>query len=239
MIYGYARVSTQKQNLERQINTLRTVAPDAIIITEKFTGTTTERPEWCKLQKKLRSGDVVYFDEVSRMSRNADEGFQLYKDLYDRGVQLKFVRQPMMDTENFRCVQHIATVGEEIADVYIEATNKVLMLLAERQIKQAFDSAEEEVVSKRRNTAQGVNNRIRKYKEEEVLGLPHEKMMPGRQKGSSIVTKKSIEMKQRIRQMSRDFDGCMTDKDVISTLGIARNSYYRYKKMLLGEETQK
>ena len=236
MVYGYARVSTQGQNLERQINTLRTVAPDAIIVTEKFTGTTIDRPEWSKLQKKLKSGDVVYFDEVARMSRNAEEGFQLYKDLYDKGVQLKFVRQPMMDTENFRCVQHIATIGEEIADVYIEATNKVLMLLAERQIKQAFDSAEEEVTSKRRNTSQGVQNRIRKYKEEELLGLPHEKLMPGRQAGAVIETKKSKEMKEKIRKMSKKFSGCMSDKEILETLGLARNTYYKYLREMKGAE---
>ena len=236
MIYAYCRVSTPKQNIERQIQTMKEVAPDAIVITEKYTGTTTERPEWSKLQKKLKAGDVVYFEEVSRMSRNADEGFKLYKDLYDQGVSLKFVREPMMNTENFRSAQQIATVGEEVADIYIEATNKVLMILAERQIRQAFEAAEIEVESKRRNTSQGVRNRIRKYQEEEIHGVPHEKMMPGRQKGSSIETQKSREMKEKIRKMSKKFSGTMNDRECMEILKLARNTYYKYVREMRGEE---
>ena len=52
----------------------------------------------------------------------------------------------------------------------------------------------------------------------------------GREDGSKVTTKKSVEMKEKIRKMAKSFDGNMTDKEVIETLGIARNTYIKYKK---------
>ena len=79
MIWGYARVSTPKQKLERQVDNIRRAFPDAVIIQEEFTGATLDRPKWNGLETRLKCGDTVVFDEVSRMSRNAEEGMELYK----------------------------------------------------------------------------------------------------------------------------------------------------------------
>ncbi len=86
MIYGYIRVSTMNQNLERQrVNILREY-PNAIIYEEKFSGKTDNRPVFQKLLRSVKEGDTIVFDEVSRMSRNATEGFKDYKALFDRGA---------------------------------------------------------------------------------------------------------------------------------------------------------
>ena len=74
MIYGYARGSTPAQNIERQIRNIRAQYPDAKIYSDVYTGTTSDRPQWNKLLKKLKSCDTIVFDSVSRMSRDADEG---------------------------------------------------------------------------------------------------------------------------------------------------------------------
>ena len=76
--YGYVRVSTMQQNIERQIRSIKERYPDAIIIQDEYTGTKMDRPQWSKLYKTLKAGDVVVFDEVSRMSRDAEEGFKVY-----------------------------------------------------------------------------------------------------------------------------------------------------------------
>ena len=91
-IYGYARISTMKQSIARQIDNIKAKYPDAVIITEEYTGTTTDRPAWNKLRKNLKAGDTVVFDEVSRMSRNAEEGFKLYETLFNEGVNLFFLK---------------------------------------------------------------------------------------------------------------------------------------------------
>ena len=58
-IYGYVRVSTRKQKLDRQITNITSAYPSAIIKSEFYTGTTTIRPEWEKLKKMLRNEDTV------------------------------------------------------------------------------------------------------------------------------------------------------------------------------------
>lgn len=87
-IFGYARISTMKQRIERQIDNIKREYPGAVIITEEYTGTTTDRPKWNKLVEQIKKEYVkgtevtLVFDEVSRMSRNAKEGFEDYKMLW-------------------------------------------------------------------------------------------------------------------------------------------------------------
>lgn len=224
-VYGYARVSTKHQRLDRQVLNITTAYPGAEIVTEKYTGTTLDRPAWNKLYKKLTAGDTVVFDEVSRMSRDADEGAAIYEELYTRGVTLVFLKQPLVNTDNYRqaASASIAKTGEEIADIYIEATNKVLLILARRQIQQAFEQAQAEVDHLHKRVAEGMR----------ASGAPA-KIAEART-GNTYETKRSKEAKVRIRQMAKDFDGTMTDKDVMETLHLARNSYYKYKRELLAE----
>ena len=80
MVYGYCRISTPKQNMERQERNIKSVYPDATIVKEVYTGTKVlGREKLDRLLKKVQFGDVIVFDSVSRMSRNAEDGFALYK----------------------------------------------------------------------------------------------------------------------------------------------------------------
>ena len=88
-VYGYCRISTKKQSIERQERNILKDYPNAIIIKESCTGTKIYgRKEFEKLLKIIKSGDTIVFDSVSRMSRDAEEGFALYEDLYNKGVEL-------------------------------------------------------------------------------------------------------------------------------------------------------
>ena len=79
MKYGYCRISTQTQNIERQVRNILTKYPDARIFQEVYSGTTFQgREQMEKLLKKVKQGDTIIFDSVSRMSRSAGEGFVLY-----------------------------------------------------------------------------------------------------------------------------------------------------------------
>ena len=101
MIYGYARISTDKQNMERQIRNILAVNAQAKIYQEVFTGTkTTGRRKLEALLKRVQSGDTIIFDSVSRMSRDAEEGYALYKELYDKGIRLtELLRGEKIDTQ--------------------------------------------------------------------------------------------------------------------------------------------
>lgn len=230
-VYGYARVSTRHQSLDRQIANIRAAYPNVSeIVTEKFTGTKLDRPAWNRLYKKLTAGDVVIFDEVSRMARNAEEGFSTYRELFSRGVTMVFLKEAHINSDTYKAsieakIPAINVGGEEaeqeLMDGIRDVLNRYIMRLAERQIKIAFSQAEKEVNFLHKRIAEGM----------EASGAG-EKIAKART-GNSYETKKSREMKIRIRQMSRDFDGTMTDRDVMEVLGLARNSYYKYKKQMI------
>ena len=222
-IYGYARISTAKQSIERQERNIKAVYADAIIVKEVFTGTQVDgRVEWDKIYKKVNAGDTIVFDSVSRMSRNATEGVELYMELFNKGVNLVFLKESYINTEVYKSTieQTIGSTGNDIADIYIEATNKVIKLLAEKQIIKAFEQAEKEVQDLRQRTREGI----------ETARLNGKQI--GRADGTTLETKKSVEMKEKIRKMAKSFDGNMTDKEVIETLKIARNTYFKYKKQM-------
>ena len=97
MIYGYCRISRKQQNIERQIRNIKSAYPEAVILQEAYTGTKVEgRKEFEKLLKTVKSSDTIVFDSVSRMSRNASEGFALYQDLLEKNVELVFLKEPHM-----------------------------------------------------------------------------------------------------------------------------------------------
>lgn len=237
VIYGYARVSTKQQKLERQISSIKEQYPDAVIITEKYTGTTTDRPKWnalieeVKRQVALGSDVTIVFDEVSRMARDAKEGFSDYKTFYDMGVSLVFLKERHIDTDNFRQAlqSKVSMTGTDV-DIILEAVNEYLMKLAERQIEIAFEAAQKEVDHLRQRTKEG----IAKAK---IAGV-----QIGREKGSKSgvdfkvnprVIKKAINAKAFIVKHSKFFDGDMTDTQCMAAAGISRGTFYKYKKELI------
>ena len=146
MIYGYARVSTANQKLERQTENIKRDYPDVTLMTEKFTGTTTDRPEWVRLMKKVRAGDTIVFDSVSRMSRNKTEGVEDYFALYNKGVELVFLKEPHINTSVYRNALKTAVplTGTSV-DCILNGINEYLQILAKQQIEIAFDQAQKEV----------------------------------------------------------------------------------------------
>ena len=103
MIYGYCRISTPRQNLERQVRNIRNNYPDAVIVREIYTGTKVQgRKEFTKMLKKVANGDTLVFDSVSRMSRTAQEGYGIYEELYNRGVSLVFLKEPHINTSTYQ-----------------------------------------------------------------------------------------------------------------------------------------
>ena len=98
--YGYCRISTPKQNISRQERNIIELYPAAHIVKEVYTGTkTVGRKEWNKLYKLVKQQAetgkeiTIIFDSVSRMSRNAEEGFKLYEELFNLGIDLVFLKE--------------------------------------------------------------------------------------------------------------------------------------------------
>lgn len=227
MKYGYCRISTRSQNIDRQVRNIIGFCSDTKIIKEIYSGTTQVRPEWQKLLKILKKGDVVIFDSVSRMSRNAEEGFSTYKALYDRGVELIFLKEPYINTSVYKEAmgKSIGLTGTSV-DFILEGINKYFYALTEEQIRLAFIQSEKEVEDMRQRTREGI----------ETARLSGKQI--GRKEGAKITTKKSIETKKIIKKHSKDFYGQLTDKEVMKLADVSRNSYYKYKRELFEELEQ-
>lgn len=97
MIFGYARVSTQEQNLDRQLDAL-TKAGVEEIIQEKMTGTKADRPALNKLLDKLRNGDVIVVTDLTRLSRSTKDLFNLVEQIEKNGANIKSLKESWLDT---------------------------------------------------------------------------------------------------------------------------------------------
>ena len=225
MIYGYTRISTKSQSIERQIRNIKDLYPTAVIVEEVYTGTKIYgRKEFDKLLKKVKAGDTIVFDSVSRMSRNAEEGFELYQDLFNRGIELIFIKEQHINTTTYKqaLTNNVQLTGTTV-DFILEGINKYLLALAKEQIKLAFIQSEKEVKDLQQRTKEGI----------ETARLNGKQI--GQVKGSKLTTKKSIQAKEQIQKYSKDFNGTLKDTEVMKLIGVARNSYYKYKRELVEE----
>jgi DNA invertase Pin-like site-specific DNA recombinase len=229
-IWGYARISRKTQNIERQLRNISTKYPTAIIIKEAYTGTKLQgRKELDKMLTQVKSGDLIIFDSASRMSRNTTEAIELYEDLFNKGVNLEFLKEPHINTDVYKTalqnqIEINATTGNEATDKFIDgiikALNSYTIDLAKEQIKLAFAQAEKEVEDLHQRTKEGL-----------VTAKLNGKQI-GRKTGTKVETKKSKECKEKIQKYNRDFNGQLNDLETIQLIGISMNTFYKYKKEL-------
>lgn len=226
MIYGYLRVSTAKQNIDRQERNILAAYPEADTSYRDFyTGTKTNRPALKNLLKRLKSGDILVCDSVSRLSRNSEEGWNIYKDLFDRGVELIFLNEPHINTSTYKtALANVVPMTGGAVDAILRGVNEYLMLLAQTQIRLAFEQAEKEVSDLHKRTSQGIETA--RLAGKQIGAVP----------GKKLVTKKSVRAKEQIRRLAKDFGGSLNDKECMKLLGITRNTYYKYKKEMKTED---
>ena len=169
-----------------------------------------------KLLKRLKPGDTLVFDSVSRMSRNAEEGVEMYFKLVDMGIMLVFIKERYIDSEVYlsSLKDKIELKGTDEDEIF-KGLNNYFRKLAIKQIQIAFNQSEKEVMDLRQRTKEGL-----------VTAKLNGKQI-GNVKGSKFNTKKSIKSKKQIQKLSRDFQGRNTDREVIAILGISKNSYYK------------
>lgn len=227
MIYGYVRISTKKQVITRQIANILKIYPEAKIYQEIFTGVTSNRPEWNKLKKIVKKGDVIIFDSVSRMSRNAMEGIEEYFNFFEKGIELIFLKEQYINTELYKeqlkLNENLSVEDKDLNDTIIKGIREYLIKLAEKQIIIAFNQSEKEVQDLRERTKEALRER---KKQGIVLGM---------KKGTTFETKKSKKMKVQIEKLSRHFNGNLKDSEVISLLKLSRGTYYKYKKEIINK----
>lgn len=231
--YGYCRISTPQQSIDRQERNIQVKYPNAHISKEAYTGTKIEgRKELDKILKIVKPGDTIIFDSVSRMSRDAAGGVALYEQLFNKGVELVFLKEPHINTATYRealqkQIDVTVNTGDTATDTFIntiiEALKRFQMDLAKKQIELAFAQAEKEVKDLKQRTAEGIQTARLNGKQ------------IGRQQGDKLNVKKKAPAMEQIRKYSKDFNGTLKDKEVMQLVGLARNTYYKYKAELKEE----
>lgn len=232
--WGYARISRRKQSIERQIRNILAAYPEAAIIQEAFTGTKVEgRKEFERLLKMARKAAAdghkvrIIFDSVSRMSRNAQEGFEIYQDLFSQGIDLVFLKESYINTSTYReamerqistNISSGDTDTDDLINSITEAINRYTLKLAEKQIYLAFSQAEKEVQDLHIRTSEGLETA--RINGKQIGGVP----------GRKLNIKKAAAAKEIIKKHCVDFGGSLNDEDTRALAKVARNTYYKYKK---------
>lgn len=101
MVVGYARVSTEQQNLDRQIDMLVEFGVDKRnIYKEKITGTKSNREQLNKMIDELQEGDVVIISDLTRVSRSTKDLLKIVDNIKSKGASIKSIKDTWLDTTN-------------------------------------------------------------------------------------------------------------------------------------------
>lgn len=116
-IYGYARVSSTDQNEERQLLALRARnVPERNIFVDKQSGKDFLRPQYRRLARRLREGDLLYVLSIDRLGRNYEEIQQQWRYLTKEiGVDIVVIDMPLLDTRQGKDL-----MGTFIADLVLQ-----------------------------------------------------------------------------------------------------------------------
>ena len=231
-VYGYCRISTKEQNIERQERNILAEYKDAIIVREAFTGTKIEgRKAFLRLLQTAKAGDTIVFDSVSRMSRDAADGFKLYESLYNNNVNLVFLKEPQINTATYKAAMEtqfetIKTgndAADELTASIMAAVKKYMMRLADEQIRLAFSQSQKEVDYLHQRTREGMETARLKGKQ------------IGQRAGAKLTVKKAAPAKEKIRENCKAFGGSLSDADCMKLAGVSKPTYYKYKKEIAEE----
>ena len=115
--YGYVRVSSADQNEARQLLAMERVqVPSKNIYVDKVSGKDFERPQYCKLVKRLHEGDLLYIISIDRLGRNYEEIQKQWRLLSkDKGVDICVLDMPLLDTRTAKDL-----LGTFISDLVLQ-----------------------------------------------------------------------------------------------------------------------
>jgi len=127
-VWGYARVSSKEQNEDRQIVELQPlVTTESHLLIEKQSGKNFDRPIYKSLKNIMREGDILVVKSLDRLGRNYDQMKEEWKDLSDRGIKIKVLDTPMLDTSKY----DDELMGKFVSDIVLN----VLSFVAENERK--------------------------------------------------------------------------------------------------------
>ncbi|MEE0927045.1 MAG: recombinase family protein [Bacteroidales bacterium] len=218
--FTYKRISTKeergKQKYNRQEQALTRYAKENGIeylaeFQEDESGKSfTHRKEWGKLERLVSAGDTIIFKDISRFTREAENGYRKYMELMEKGVELIFIDNPTISTPYIRQLLQVAKEQSLVAKVSLESTVKLLLIVE-------LDRAEQERIILINRVKQGISASEKKQ---------------GRKTGT--VDKLTDEMRKDIQEYLTD--RTVKQVDIMRKHGISRNTLKKYAEMVKGEQ---
>lgn len=217
--FKYMRISTKeergKQKYNRQEKSIDTYARENEIefvaeFKEDESGKDfVNRKEWQRMEKLLQSGDTVIFKDISRFTREAENGYIKYMELLEKGINLIFLDNPTVNTDYIKELLNVAEQQNLIAKISLENTIKLLLYVE-------LDRAEQERLI--------LINRIK-------AGISASGKKQGRKEGVPI--KLSETLKEDIREYLKDRN--ITKAEVMKKHNISRNTLVKYIDLVKAE----
>lgn len=138
--YFYMRISTKeesdKQSFQRQNKALEKYAEinnlkynSRTVFKDDISGATFNRDDWKALESILKEGDTIIFKEISRFTRQAEEGYEKYMYLMNKGIHLVFLDNPTVSTDYIKQLTSIANSQELVTKTALEGTIKLLLIV--------------------------------------------------------------------------------------------------------------
>ena len=145
--YFYLRISTRenqdKQSFLRQEKSLKAYAENnkleynnRTVYKDDITGSTFDRRDWQALENILQSGDTVVFKEISRFTREVEQGYNKYMELMDKGINLVFIDNPTVSTSYIKQLTNIANMQQLVTKTVLEGTIKLLLIVELDRVQQ-------------------------------------------------------------------------------------------------------
>lgn len=161
LIFGYARVSTQDQELARQIDALTNYGVNEIF-KEKITGTKAHRPELDRLKSKLRAGDTVVIESLSRLGRSTKDLLQLIEEWNAQGVKLVSLKESIDTTTptGKLLLTVLSAISQFERDITVQRVNEGLTAARARGRKGGRPKADQKAVEKAVKLYRAKNNSV-------------------------------------------------------------------------------
>ena len=144
--FSYKRISTKEerglQKYNRQEAALKKYAAENGIefvaeFQEDESGKSFDnRREWKRLEKLVQPGDTIVFKDISRFTREANNGYNKYMELLERGVELVFIDNPTISTKYIKQLLNVAEQQNIVARTSLESTVKLLIIVELDRVEQ-------------------------------------------------------------------------------------------------------
>ena len=208
--YSYMRISTdtERQNFGRQEKALKKYAEEKGIeyliefAEEKSAKNFTDRKQFNKLDKLLQSGDTVVFKDLSRFTREAENGYKKYMEWLEQGINIVFLDNPTISSDYIRQMMNTAESQDLVTKTAMEGIIKLLLIVE-------LDRAEQQ----RRYISKAIKD-----------GIAASDKGSGRKKGS--LDKMTDELRRDLELYMHD--RTITQKAIMEKHGISRNTLKKY-----------